>query len=209
MDITNSTTISKVYKSRNILLAQLKERGFDVDDYEYFSINELRTMYIKSQLDMLLINPKNKKKIYVKYHFAKGLRPNHIFEYIEDLYQFEEILNENDELLIIIKDKINVKLQNIIANIFIKENIFCCIRNLKSLQYNILKHSLVPTHIILNDTQVEEIKKKYNITNMQQFPEISRFDPVAEAIGLRPGNVCEIIRPSKTAISSKYYRLCY
>jgi len=32
---------------------------------------------------------------------------------------------------------------------------------------------------------------------------------VAQAIGLRPNEVVEIIRPSPTAITSKYYRLCY
>ena len=31
---------------------------------------------------------------------------------------------------------------------------------------------------------------------------------LATIIGLRPGELCEIIRSSKTAITSKYYRLC-
>ncbi len=44
--------------------------------------------------------------------------------------------------------------------------------------------------------------------NDGQFPDISRFDPAAQAIGIRPGEVCEIIRPSKTAISAPYYRIC-
>ena len=42
----------------------------------------------------------------------------------------------------------------------------------------------------------------------KQWPEISRFDPVAQAIGLRPKKVCEITRASETAITSKYYRMC-
>jgi DNA-directed RNA polymerase subunit H (RpoH/RPB5) len=50
--------------------------------------------------------------------------------------------------------------------------------------------------------------KKYNITDKIQFPDISRFDPVARVIGLRPGQVCHIIRPSKTAIQANYYRIC-
>ena len=49
---------------------------------------------------------------------------------------------------------------------------------------------------------------RYNITDKVQFPDISRFDPVAQVIGLRPGQVCEITRASKTAIESKYYRVC-
>ena len=43
---------------------------------------------------------------------------------------------------------------------------------------------------------------------MIQWPEISRFDPVAQAIGLRPKEVCKIIRSSETAITSTYYRMC-
>ena len=44
--------------------------------------------------------------------------------------------------------------------------------------------------------------------NDTQFPEISRFDPVAQAIGIRPGEVCEILRPSPVSIVAKYYRIC-
>ena len=44
--------------------------------------------------------------------------------------------------------------------------------------------------------------------NDNEFPELSRFDPVAQTIGIRPGQLCEIIRPSKTAISAPYYRIC-
>ena len=80
---------------------------------------------------------------------------------------------------------------------------------LKQLQFNILDHTLVPPHRILSEAEVDAIKEKYNITQDSQFPEISRFDPVANAFGMRPGEVCEIIRGSKTAIMTKYYRLCY
>ena len=50
--------------------------------------------------------------------------------------------------------------------------------------------------------------KKYNIMKDDEFPDIQRFDPVALAIGIRPGEVCEILRPSKTAVSAPYYRIC-
>ena len=53
-----------------------------------------------------------------------------------------------------------------------------------------------------------EVVKRYNITQKMNFPDISRFDPVARAIGIRPGDVCHITRPSKTAIEADYYRIC-
>ena len=60
----------------------------------------------------------------------------------------------------------------------------------------------------MKKSEVGEIMEKYNISDITQFPDISRFDPVAQVIGLRPGQVCEITRASKTAIESKYYRVC-
>jgi DNA-directed RNA polymerase subunit H (RpoH/RPB5) len=79
---------------------------------------------------------------------------------------------------------------------------------LKRLQFNILEHVLVPPHRILSKEETILVKKRYNIMEENQFPYISRFDPVAQAIGIRPGEVCEIIRPSKTAITGTYYRIC-
>jgi DNA-directed RNA polymerase subunit H (RpoH/RPB5) len=62
--------------------------------------------------------------------------------------------------------------------------------------------------VIRDKDRIDEIKKKYHIDEDEQFPTISRFDPVAQAIGLRPGELCEIVRPSKTAITTLYYRMC-
>ena len=60
----------------------------------------------------------------------------------------------------------------------------------------------------MEEYEVIDIINKYNITEKSQFPDISRFDPVDRAIGIRPGKVCNIIRPSKTSITTNYYRIC-
>ena len=43
----------------------------------------------------------------------------------------------------------------------------------------------------------------YNIINDKQIPDISRFSPVSQVIGIRPGQVCRIDRTSKTAINTQ------
>ena len=204
-----STLVSQLYNSRRILLELLQKRGFSINDYEHVSFNEVRVMFTNKQLDMLLTNPSTKTKIYVKYHLTTKLRPAHVYDYIDDLYNLEEILSEADELIIITKDKIADTLVKLMENLYIKDNIFFSIFNLKQLSFNILKHQLVPPHRILNTEEGDTIRNKFNIREDKQFPEISRFDPVAMAIGMRPKELCEIIRPSKTSIQLKYYRLCY
>ena len=204
-----SPLISKIYTSRNILLEILKVRGFDVEDYIDFSVTEIHILYNNKQLDMFLKNKNTNTKLYVKYHLATRLGQSHIYEYVDDLFEVEEILTDVDELIIISKDKVNLTIQDLIEQLFIKDNKFVNVYNLNNYLFNILNHSMVPPHEILSDIEKKEVEKKFNISNDTEFPEISRFDPVAKTIGLRPGKLCKITRSSPTAVESNYYRLCY
>jgi DNA-directed RNA polymerase subunit H (RpoH/RPB5) len=202
--------IAKIYKSRSTIIAHLKSQGYDTSNYENFGINEVNIMSTSKQLDMLLKkNDENDTKTYVKYHpLNKILSVKNIREYIDDLFELEEVLKKSDNLIIIIKDEPNETLQKILRNIWEQDKIFIIILNINRLQYNVLEHELVPPHRVLNDTEEEMFRKKYNITDDKQIPDISRFGPVAQAIGIRPGKICHIIRPSKTAITSNFYRIC-
>jgi len=204
-----TTIVSQLYTARQNLLAQLKNRGFKTDDYENFSFNDIRVLYTNKQLDMLVSTPNADKKIYIKYHIATKLRPAHIYDYMEDLFHIEEVLSKKDDLIIITKDKIPETMTMLMTNTYLRDNIFFTIFNLKQLAFNILNHSLVPPHRILSSEEEKAMRKKYNISNDRELPEISRFDAVAKAIGMRPKQVCEILRPSKTSVVTKFYRLCY
>ena len=224
----NSSLISQVYKSRSVILDLMEKQGYDISEYKGFSVNEVNTMKTNNQLDMILekkdikegaknlsekdvldnTSENNNKKIYIKYYLAKSLRPNNLQEMIDDLFIVEEVLTKNDTLFVVVKDEINDTMTNIVKHIWESEKIFIVLQPLKRMQFNILEHVLVPYHRVLSEEEKIKIKKRYNIINDYQFPDISRFDPVAQAIGIRPGELCEIIRPSKTAISAPYYRIC-
>ena len=83
---TNSQTISKIFTSRKIILDLAKERGFNIDDYENFTIHEIQILKENKQLDMLLTNNDTGQKIYYKYHLVTKLRGPHVQDYVEDLY---------------------------------------------------------------------------------------------------------------------------
>jgi DNA-directed RNA polymerase subunit H len=209
-----SSIISSIYISRKNILDLMEKQDYNVIDYKNFSINEVNTMFQNNQLDMLLKKnkeeekSKRKNKIYIKYYLGKVLRPANIQEIIDDLFYLEEILTKEDTLFIIAKDEMNETLTNDLIHLFEKDGIFIVVQSIKGLQFNILEHILVPQHRVLNETETTEVMRKYNIKNKTEFPDISRFDPVAQVIGLRPGKVCEITRISKTAITSLYYRVC-
>ena len=210
--MSQNTFTDMIYKSRKIILEILESQGFDINDYKDFDIHEVHSMINSKQLDLLLNNPTTDKKNYIKYHLGKTLRPNNIQEYIEDLYHLEKILTTKDDVIIITKEEPNETLIRYLVDIWENEQIFVRIIALKRLQFNILKHTLVPPHEIMTDEkEIEEFIKKYNIDKKKlskSLPDISRFSPVALVLGIRPYQICKISRDSKTAINSNFYRIC-
>jgi len=211
---TQHNQIEELYKARKTIISFLENQTYNVENYADFSIHEVNSMIQQGsntdnhQLDMLVSKEDNTKKAYVKFHLGKTLRPQNIYEYIDDLFNLEEILTKKDDLIIIMKDEPNETLLKVLQNIWAQDGIFINVFNIKRLQYNILNHTLVPPHVVLNKEEADEIKKKYYIKDDSQIPDISRFGPVAQAIGMRPGDMCRITRPSKTSIQTLFYRIC-
>ena len=233
-----SKTISRLYNARKNLLDLLISQGYDVDGYTSFGVNEVNAMFMHKQLDMLVEMKSNKdkdnkdnkdkdkgkykKKAYIKFHLEKMLSTSHINDLVEDLYILgaggeiggmgisananDTVLTDKDVLIIVTRQE--VKTMNQYLNRLFLQGRFIVLLSLDRLQFNILNHQYVPPHTILSKEESDEMMKKYNIADKSQLPDISRYDPVALAMGMRPGDVCKIDRASKSALHSTYYRVC-
>jgi len=205
----NSNLILSLYKSRNTVVELLEYQGYNIDNYMTFSINEIDAMYKNSQLDFLVNHQNNNTKTYIKYFLqSKQIKPNVLDEFIEELFHIETVLTKNDTLLIIIEDEPNDTIITKIKYLYDKMGIFVVLHRINRLQFNILNHSLVPKCEILDDEEVQQLQKTYNITDIKKIPEISRFDPQALAMSLRPGQICKFDRNSATSMNYTYYRIC-
>ena len=211
--MTTSSRITSIYKSRNTILELANNQDYTTDEYLGFSINEIDAMFNNSQLDMLVTNEKTTQKIYIKYYISvkqnvKQIKSQNLDDIIEDLYTIENILDKKDTLIIIIDDEPNESIINRLQYLYDHDGIFVIIYNIDRLKFNILNHSLVPKHTVLNQIEHDALMKSYFIKDKLSLPEISRFDPVAMAICLRPGQICKINRQSATALKTDYYRIC-
>ena len=92
MATSGSGNTSIVHKSRQTILEYLNNQGYNIGDYENTSVNEVHIMLQNKQLDMLVENDEE-RKVYVKYHLAKSLRPQYIHDIIDDLFNLEQIVN--------------------------------------------------------------------------------------------------------------------
>jgi len=205
-----SQKTSILNKSRETILELLRRQDYVVDDYENFSISDIHAMMINNQMDMLVSHRSAAKKAYIKYFIeAKPVRPNTLINLIDELFSSEEVLAaQTDTLIVIMNDEPNDALVNQIKYQYDTNGIFVVCFNIARLQFNVLEHKLVPKHRIMTEEEINNMRATHTIKTLKQLPEISRFDPVAMAIFMRPGQVCEIERNSSTAVLTKFYRHC-
>lgn len=208
-----SSRIISIYNSRNTLLEQLEMQDYNVDDYLNFTMNEVDAMMSNEQLDMLLHHKDNGKKMYIKYYFtlkqsSKQIKKEALDTIIDDLYTIDEKLTKKDTLVVIIDDEPNDTILTRLKYLYDHDGIFVVIHNIKRLQFNILNHQLVPLMEVLSDKEETDFMTQHQIKDKSQLPEISRFDPHALVVGVRPGDICRIERTSMTSLKTDYYRVC-
>jgi len=207
----SSSLVSQVYKARNSLLQQLEAQGYDVQDITHFSVTEINSMLRHDQLDFTVTtNPDAaiQRKTHVKFYLAKALRPANVDEFVSQMFKVEETLTKDDTLYIITMADPNETLLKKLNLIWQRDRILVNIYGIQRLQANILAHVKVPQHLVLSQEEAKRVREQYNLVKDEQIPSISRFDPVAVALGMRPGQMCRINRYSPTAGRAVYYRMC-
>ncbi len=206
-------------KTRQNLIKMLKTRKMDVSAYENFNQEELKKMLHQSLIDKSFINPevgpldmilKNRHNTttYVKYRLDKIKTARAIESFIEQIYKTQ--LKPNDNLVIIAHEKINIpgsSFETMLNNFYNQKGYFVQIISLTQLLINIVEHRDVPKHEVITDEEKKELLQKYYI-NESNLPNILRDDPMAVYLGLTPGEVVRILRPSITSGTYISYRIC-
>ncbi len=72
-------------------------------------------------------------------------------------------------------------------------------------KFNILEHELVHKHEIVQPDEAAEILRRLGV-KPQQLPWLRVTDPVARAIGAKPGDIVRIYRKSPTSGEIIVYR---
>lgn len=211
-------TSTNIYKSRKTLLTQFQERGIDTSNMiNNITENELKIMNKNSDIDFEV--KQNDYKISIKYILNSKLRNTTLRNQITSFMEEEKILDEegninkdihinNHELIFIIKESPNESLIKVIDEIYNEYKLYVNLFWINTLLFNILDHEYVPNHKKITNDDFKELKIMYNLNSKHQLPFISRHDPVSKVLGIRPGEVVKITRPSQSCGKYITYRCC-
>lgn len=220
----NINYLNDVLISRRHLLEQLHRQGFETLDHEVSGIEEIKTMAEQNMLNFM-VEPEEStdengatapkapnRKVYVHYFGQdEAVRARTIITLFDTYFGPEFGLNPETDTLILIAAKssnINSTVYKCIADMWEVNRVNIVPMTMDRLKFQILDHELIPPHRIMSEEEVRQVMEKYKLKRKSEFPKISRFDPVARAIGARPDQVIEIMRPSKITLVEPYYRVC-
>jgi len=190
----------------------LEYRGYDISNISPFT-----TFTGTDKLDKLSINlSKNGKELIQVHYEVESTRTNHkkLTKRIEDIISKLESPDKSKDLTIIflVRDGMTPSVKEAIRLLSEKYGVFIQIFPIRNLMYNCTKHKSVPQHIRITKTEYEVYLQDFldslHIESLENLPKIFDTDPVAMFIGLRPGEMCKIIRPSMSAGEHIVYRYC-
>ena len=199
-------------KTRCILTEMLEYRGYDISNISPFT-----TFTGTDKLDKLSINlSKNGKELIQVHYEVESTRTNHkkLTKRIEDIISKLESPEKSKDLTIIflVRDGMTPSVKEAIRLLSQKYGVFIQIFPIRNLMYNCTKHKSVPQHIRITKIEYEVYLQDFldslHIESLENLPKIFDTDPVAMFIGLRPGEMCKIIRPSMSAGEHIVYRYC-
>ncbi len=210
--------LNKLTQSRKTIFEMMELRGFSYDKYKEYTSVELDIMlknmnsklnYETMPLDMICDHTDiDDKKCVIKYVLSR-VRVSNLKNFIGDLIEYD-MVKPNDDLIFIVKDKIN-NLESFYSLFdgFLETNkIFIQVFSIDNLIRNITTHDLVPDMRIVSQQEKDDIKEKYDIDNMNNIAIILKSDPAAMFYGVKSGDLVEITRTSDTSGKYVTYRYC-
>jgi DNA-directed RNA polymerase subunit H (RpoH/RPB5) len=215
----NAEVIEVLYRSRKTLLNILKEKGYDVSQYEKFGPWEIESMIQSEKVNSLRMNLMKKddsnspiQNCIVVYRLNR-LKQS-IQTFVNNFFDEESedyIANpEAMEVIIMLLEPVNtVDVFHNSALSALQKNLRISFFQAHSLVNNPQEHILVPTHEIVDKDDIPALKKRLNIQSLSNLPFI-RFhqDIQARILGAVPGDVIKITRPSPSAGVQVVYRVC-
>lgn len=199
--------------ARNNILEILEARGFDVSTLIAESTEEVAELFrdvTKIHLSYYVPhvdNPDRKCKVLFGTSLTKMLddvQKNHMEE-----EHPERVVSGRDEVLLIVFGKLGVTdiKKTIVRSRMLKIQIDAI--HIMNLQFNPLKHELVPHYDPVPEEGEEEaeILKSVGVKKLRSFPLIRSHDIIARILGLRPNQMVRITTKSPVVRSVKI-RVC-
>ena len=214
-------TIDILYRSRQTLLELQRSKGYNTKPYDKFGPFEIEKMSAHSHenaLGMVLERQvpdgvSAPAKCHIEYALPKV--KNRLAGFLSKLVASLEGEDEANfdatkiEVIIITMESIGDTFHTAALNQYNSRKLRISFFDARTLATNPLDHVLVPKHEIVPESEHADLLKKYNMKSKLNLPMIKfHEDIIGRIIGLVPGSIVKVTRPSPQAGEYIVYRVC-
>lgn len=202
-----STEGSKMFRVRKTCLKMLVNRGYTVEDHSInMATDDFRMKFGESpareNLTILVQKADDSSdQLFVFFPTDEKVGVKPIKTYAQRMKE-ENVLRA----IIVVKVSLTPFAKTAVKEMLLRGYRIEYFRD-SELLVDITEHKLVPQHVVLTNTQKQELLERYRL-KPSQLPRIQLQDPIARYYGLKQHQVVKIIRPSETAGRYITYRIC-
>jgi DNA-directed RNA polymerase subunit H (RpoH/RPB5) len=210
-------TVDIIFRSRQTLLNILKTKGYNVKPYLKFGPFEIETMLAGSKETALRMELESEvetegvlPKCRVEYAFSIKNRINSFLKkLIEDEDGNISIDPDETSIIVVTLDPIGESFNKAALSAWNTNKLRISFFDANTIVNNPLDHVLVPKHELFPYSKHTEFMKAKYISSKNTLP-IIKFheDIIARILGLVPGDIVKITRPSPQAGLCETYRIC-
>jgi len=205
-------------RSRATILDILQSRGYDTTAYVNIAPDQLVTLAEGANSRALDIfvprgNPTAACDRAVVVHSLHDRIKQKLDGFVKSLWtsidgKDSTTILQTDDIIVVVNEPWHETFDKVSLNLWQTRRIRCAFFPIKQLVVNPARHVLVPRHVRLTVEETDAEMARWHITSKIQLPQIKMSDIQAKIMGLVPGDVIAVERPSQTAGVARILRNC-
>jgi DNA-directed RNA polymerase subunit H (RpoH/RPB5) len=206
-------------RSRHTLLDILEERGYDATTYRNIAPEQILTLAEGSSRALDVFVPKKADsaapcdRAVIIYQLDTAIRLR-LATFTRDL--FAEVggameanqMRTTDDIIVILNEPYHEAFDKASLTLWQAQKTRLVFFHIKQMVVHPGRHVLVPPHRKLTPEEAREEMDRLHLTVKSQLPLIKHHDIQSRVLGLVPGDVIEVLRPSPTSGVSRILRIC-
>lgn len=213
-----------VIRSRQTVLEILEMRGYDTTVYQNIAPEQLLTLADSTSRALDVFVPKREGSEApcdraVVVHFLNERIRTRLVSLRNTIYSGPtnptgadptgaNAIKLGDDVIVIVNEPYHDDFDKVSLEVWQQERARMVFFHIKSLVVNPARHVLVPPHRKLTVDEAKAAMERLHVTSKVQLPTIRHFDVQARVLGLVPGDIVEILRPSPTSGVARVLRAC-
>jgi DNA-directed RNA polymerase subunit H (RpoH/RPB5) len=191
-----------LYKVRTHTLEMLEARKVVLpQELLTVTFEQFAVAFEERNIDIFLQDERSGEKIYIFFQIDDSFGKNDMKTLVERI--FRTYADDGIHMILMLKDEENTTLAKERSKILYRNvEIF----HQKMFTINITRHRFVPQHIILSPEEEAQVLEKYQ-TPKSKFPVIPATDAQARYYGMKPDQMCKIVRIDPEVGYSIAYRV--